>query len=490
MPATRPARTRFAPSPTGFVHIGSIRTVLYDWLLSRQTGGQFILRIEDTDRNRFVEGAEQQVKDSLLMMGFNWDEGPDVGGPFGPYVQSQRLDLYAAHASKLEEKGLLYRCFCTSERLEQVNREKQARKEPPGYDRHCRNLSPVERQTEIDAGKPFVLRLATPLEGETVLHDVLRGAITFQHNRLNDPVMIKSDGFPTYHFAVVVDDHLMEITHVLRGDEWIATSPYHVLLYTFFGWEQPIWVHVPQVLGTDGNKLSKRHGATAINEFVDKGYLVEAITNCLALVGWGYDETTEVMTREELIQRFTIERISPNGGVFSPDKLNWFNGLYIRQLDHASIAAMIMPYLERAGLVASPPTEAQQAYVTRLVPLIHDRLHLLSEAPELLSFFFQAPLHYPAGDLIPKKLDAVTTRQLLEQVHQTLTALPLWEHEHLETTLRALAATLNAKTGDLFMAIRVAVTGNRATPPLFDTLVAIGRDESLRRITTAAATLE
>ncbi|MBA3943158.1 MAG: glutamate--tRNA ligase [Herpetosiphonaceae bacterium] len=490
MPDLRPARTRFAPSPTGFVHIGSMRTVLFDWLLARQTGGQFILRVEDTDRKRYVPGAEEQLKASLQMMGFQWDEGPDVGGPFGPYRESERLPIYHPLAAEMEERGILYRCFCTPERLEAVNREKQARREPPGYDRHCRNLSPEDRAAQQAAGIPSVLRLATPLDGETVLHDVLRGPITFKHAVLNDPVMIKSDGFPTYAFAANVDDHLMEITHVLRGDEWIATSPYHVLLYQFMGWEQPVWVHVPQVLGTDGKKLSKRHGATAINEFIERGYLVEALTNCLALVGWGYDETTEFMTREELIERFSIERISPNGGVFSHDKLNWFNGHYIRQHTPQEIAGMIMPYLEKAELVSTPATPEQQALVERIVPLIQDRLQTLSDAIDLSRFFFEAPTQYVRNDLVPKKLDVATTKELLQHAYTTLSGLVTWDEEGLEPALRDLAEQRGVKAGDLFMALRVAATGSKATPPLFQTLAVLGQAATLERLTVATASLE
>ncbi len=486
----RPARTRFAPSPTGFVHIGSMRTVLFDWLLARQTGGQFILRVEDTDRNRYVPGAEEQLKASLRMMDFDWDEGPDVGGPFGPYRQSDRLAIYHPLAAEMEERGILYRCFCTSERLEAVNREKQARKEPPGYDRHCRNLSPAERAAQQAAGLSSVLRLATPLDGETVLHDTLRGAITFKNAVLNDPVMIKGDGFPTYHFAANVDDHLMEITHVLRGDEWLATSPYHVLLYQFMGWEQPVWVHVPQVLGADGKKLSKRHGATAINEFIERGYLVEALTNCLALVGWGYDETTEIMTRQELIERFSIEHISPNGGVLSHDKLNWFNGQYIRQHTPEEIAVMIAPYLEQAELVSTPITPEQQAFVERLVPLIQDRLQILSDAIDLSRFFFQPPTQYVRNDLVPKKLDVPTTKELLQQAYTTLSDLATWDEASLDPALRGLAEQRGVKAGDLFMALRVAVTGSKATPPLFQTLAVLGKDATLERLTVATASLE
>ncbi len=429
-----PVRTRFAPSPTGYVHIGSMRTVLFNWLLARGTGGQFLLRVEDTDRKRYVEGAEEQLKASLRMMDLQWDEGPDVEGPFAPYHQSERLPIYHRYAEQLEAAGHLYKCFCTSERLKQVNDEKIARREPPGYDRHCRYLTPEERQAEIDAGKAYVLRLAVPLDGETVCQDLLRGPIVIQNRVLTDQTMVKSDGFPTYHLAAIVDDHEMKITHVLRGDEWIATFPIHVLLYQYLGWEQPVWAHMPQVLGSSGKKLSKRDGDTAITDYLARGYLVEAITNCLALVGWGYDETTELMTRDELIERFTLEKVSASGGVFSIDKLNWFNGQYIRKLSTEEVAARILPFVQQAGLVSDPASPDERAYLQVLVPLIHERLVTLDEAPELLGFFFQRPTELNPADLVPKKLDAVRTREILSAAGEALSRLDTWDEPAWSST--------------------------------------------------------
>jgi glutamyl-tRNA synthetase len=487
--AERPARTRFAPSPTGYVHIGSMRTILFEWLWARHTGGQFLLRIEDTDRNRYVEGAEEQLKESIRMMDLLWDEGPDVGGPFVPYKQSERLDIYHRYAQELLAKGHLYKCWCTPERLKQVNEEKQARKEPPGYDRHCRFLSDEQRAAEEASGKPYVLRLAVPLEGETVLNDLIRGPISFQNALQNDLVMIKGDGFPTYHFAVVVDDHEMQITHAMRGDEWIPTSPLHVLLYQFFGWEQPVWVHLPQVLGPDGKKLSKRHGDTSITDYLEKGYLPEAITNFLALIGWGFDESTEIMSRDELIQRFDLRKISPSGGVFNLEKLNKFNGIYIRQMSAAELTERILPYLQRDNLLSDPMTDEQRSYIEQLVPLIQERLVVLSEAPELLRLFFHAPASYDPALLVPKKLDAATTQQALATAIGALRDLESWSVEALEARLRALAEELGLKVGDLFMALRVGATGSKVSPPLFETMHALGRDETLARLERAAATL-
>ncbi len=487
--ATR-ARTRFAPSPTGFVHIGSMRTVLFDWLWARHTGGQFILRIEDTDRNRYVEGAEEQLKASLRMMGVEWDEGPDTGGPFAPYKQSERLPIYQRYAEQLLATGHFYECYCTPERLKQVNEEKIARKEPPGYDRHCRYLTDEERAQQRAESPTRVVRIAVPEEGETVCHDMLRGDIVVPNRTLTDLVMLKSDGFPTYHLAAIVDDHEMKITHTLRADEWLPTFPIHVLLYQFLGWEQPVWCHVPQVLGPDSKKLSKRHGDTSITDYLEKGYLVEALTNCLALIGWGYDETTEIMSRDELIERFTLDRVSPSGGVFSVDKLNWFNGVYIRKLSAADLAGRLLPYMQKAGLIQAEASEEDRAYLERLTPLVQERLVVLSEAPEHLRFFYEAPRQLPVNELVPKKLDAGIAHRALAAARDRLQTLEPWDENGLEARLRALAEELELKTGDLFMTLRVAATGSKVSPPLFQTLDALGKDETLRRIDFALNTLE
>lgn len=485
----RPARTRFAPSPTGYLHIGGVRTVIFDWLWAKHTGGQFILRIEDTDRNRYVEGAEEQLKESIRMMGLHWDEGPDVGGPHAPYKQSERLNIYHTYAEELLAQGHLYKCWCTPERLKQVNEEKQARKEPPGYDRYCRYLSAEERAANEASDKPYTMRLAVPLEGETVVNDLIRGPITFQNALQNDAIMIKSDGFPTYHFAAIVDDHEMQITHVMRADEWIATSPLHVLLYQFFGWEQPIWVHLPPVLGSNNKKLSKRDGDVAINEYLDKGYLPEALLNFLALIGWGYDETTEIMTREELIERFDLKKISPSGGKFNVEKLNNFNGIYIRKLTPRELTERILPYMQRAGLVGETVSAEQRAYIEQLVPLIQERLVVLSEAPEFLRFFFEAPTSYDQALLVPKKLEPHTAQEAIGASIAALRELGEWDVPVIEARLRALAEELGLKIGDLFMTLRVGATGSKVSPPLFETMHALGRDETLARLERARSSI-
>jgi len=323
-----------------------------------------------------------------------------------------------------------------------------------------------------------------------VVNDLLRGPITFQNALQNDQVMLKSDGFPTYHFAAIVDDHEMEITHVLRGDEWIATSPLHVLLYEFFGWQQPIWIHLPIVLGSDGKRLSKRHGDTSITDYLDKGYLPEALANFLALIGWGYDETTEIMTRDELIERFDLHKISPSGGAFNLEKLNKFNGIYIRQLSADELATRIIPYLAEAGIIDATPGADERARVEELVPLIQERLVTLNEAPELLRFFFEAPQSYDPQLLVPKKLDPAAARNALQAAATALADVESWTTEALEARLRALADELGMKVGDLFMPVRVAASGSKVSPPLFETLHALGRDETLARVNKALETLQ
>jgi glutamyl-tRNA synthetase len=483
----QPARTRFAPSPTGPVHIGSMRTILFDWLWARHTEGQFILRIEDTDRQRYLPEAEAQIREAIRRMGLHWDEGPDIGGPFGPYIQSERLPIYQRHATDLLARGHLYKCWCTPEHLHQVNIAKQARKEPPGYDRRCRFLAPEQRAAYEASGQPYTLRLAIPLEGETVLHDLIRGPIVFHNHLQHDPIMIKSDGFPTYHFAVVVDDHAMGITHILRGDDWIATAPLHVLLYQFFAWQQPVWVHVPQVLGPDGKKFSKRHGATSVIDYLDQGYLPEALINFLALIGWGYDETTEIMTIEELTARFDLTRISPSGGSFNIDKLNKFNGIYIRNLELPDLLERVLPYLRRAEILGSTLTEAEQGTLTRLLPLVRERVVVLSDASPLIRPFFQTPAYDPTL-LLPKKSDVATIRNALQAAINTLAALAPWETSAIEAQLRQLAADLNLKR-ELLMSMRVAATGSTVSLPLFETLDVLGQETTVQRLSQAVALL-
>ena len=482
-------RVRYAPSPTGYPHVGNIRTALFNWLFARHSGGSFIVRIEDTDVNRRVEGAVEAILDGLRWLGIDWDEGPEVGGNYGPYFQSQRLDLYRKTARLLVEAGHAYPCYCSGERLAQMRAEMAQRKDSMrSYDRHCRNLSPAE-QAKLEAqGIVPVIRFKTPLEGETTFNDLIKGEVVFDNTTLDDLVLLKSDGYPTYHLANVVDDHLMEITHILRADEWLSSTPRHVLLYNALGYQPPLIAHLPMILGEDRSKLSKRHGATSIIEYREQGYLPQAMTNFLALLGWSLDDRTELFTREELIRDFSIERISKTSAIFSMDKLDWMNGVYIRKTSVDELTDRLLPFLDK-GLPTSVSRPLSREYIKHIVPLIQERLTKFDQAASSCDFFFTDDLTYDASLLTGKKLSREDAIRGLEAALKRLQAAPFETHP-LEETLRALAAELGLKTGELFGLLRVATTGRTAAPPLFQTMAVLGRERCLKRIQAAAKKLQ
>lgn len=486
-------RVRFAPSPTGYLHIGGARTALYNRLLAGKKKGFFLLRIEDTDRSRYLPEALDDILTGLKWLGLDWDEGPDVGGPVGPYQQSERVDIYRQYARQLVEEGKAYYCFCSPERLQALRRQQEAAKEPTGYgyDGHCRNLSEEEHRKYRAEGKKPVIRFKMPQEGKIQVIDALRGEMIFDLQTLDDFVLLKSDGFPTYHLANVVDDHLMKITHVMRGDEWIASTPRHVLLYQAFGWTAPVFLHLPVLLSPDGKgKLSKRHGATSLREYREKGYLPEALNNFLLLLGWHPPDDRELFTLEEATAAFSPERISTSPVAFSLDKLNWFNGVYIRKLTPEDLAARVLPFLQKDGLLPEPCPPERFAYLVRIIPLVQERLKLLTEITEMAGYFLQEEIPPPPRELlIPKKSSAAQTRILLTEAEKELAKNDDFSSEALETTLRRLAASLDVKPGLLFMPLRVAVTGRTATPGLFETMAVIGKERVLRRIKAAAGVL-
>jgi len=487
---TTQVRVRFAPSPTGDLHVGGARTALFNWLFARQHGGAFILRIEDTDQARLVGQSIRGIIEGLKWLGLEWDEGPDIGGPYGPYIQSQRLPLYQEHARWLVEHGYAYYCFCTPERLERVRQEQRARGEPPGYDRHCRYLPPEEVAARLARGEPAVIRFKMPLEGETTIVDLLRGEITYENRLLQDLVLLKSDGFPTYHLANVVDDHYMEISHILRAEEWIPSAPLHAHLYRAFGWEMPVLCHLPLILSPDGKgKLSKRHGATGVLEFKRLGYLPEAMINYLALLGWAYDAEREIFSREELIQLFRLEEVNPHPARFNFEKLLWMNQYYINHvLSLDDFARRCVPFLQEAGLVgpeADDPTSPAFAYVREVVALVKDRAKLLSEVPELTRFFFTEIEDYDPELLLQRKVEPETVLSALERTIAVLETADFADEADLERRLRSLAEELGLKTGQLFMPIRVAVTGRTVSPGLFETLRVLGRERALDRLARA-----
>ena len=481
---TKPVRVRFAPSPTGLPHVGNIRTALFNWLFARHCGGTFIVRIEDTDVARKVEGALEAILDGLRWLGLDWDEGPEVGGEYGPYFQSQRLERYREAAERLISQGDAYYCYCSPERLDEMRREQAKRKQPPGYDRLCRELSEQERSQKEAGGITPVVRFKTPLEGQTGFNDLIWGDLVFENKTLDDFVLLKSDGYPTYHLANVVDDHAMEISHVLRAEEWLSSVPRHCLLYRAMGFEPPQFAHLPMILGPDRSKLSKRHGAVSITDYSEQGFLPEAMVNFLALLGWSLDDKTELMSRQEIVENFSLQRISRTAAVFNNDKLNWMNGVYIRGLSLEGFVQQALPFLDR-GLPAEVKRPLSVDYVTQIMPLIQERARTLAEAPELTQFFFIDELHYEADLLIGKKMDSAATIKALETAKQRLSEIESFDTESLESLLRPLAEELGLKAGQLFGALRGAVTGRAATPPLFQTMAVLGKERCLRRIEAA-----
>jgi glutamyl-tRNA synthetase len=495
---TSNVRVRFAPSPTGELHIGSVRTVVFDYLLARHFHGTFILRIEDTDQTRYVPGSVRVVLDSLKWLGIEFDEGPsrqelasigedwegapEIGGPYGPYIQSLRRDLYKQAAEELVTRGAAYRCDCSPERLEALRKQQMANHQSLGYDRLCRH----KRPGEVDPNKPHVIRLAVPPEGTTSFHDLIKGDITFDNRLVDDAVLLKSDGLPTYHLAVVVDDHAMRISHVTRGDDWISSAPKHILLYQAFGWPLPEFAHVPNVLAPDGRKLSKRHGATSVAEFRKQGYLPEALLNFLAFLGWapGEGEEQEIFAPQELAERFSLEHVNKAGAVFSYDKLEWMNGEYIRAMPLDELAERVLPYLSE-GLGISEAELRASGKLMGLMPLIRERMKRLTDAAGLCDLFFKDFPPPPASALVGKKMDAASSLAALRRVIATLASVPDWTEHAMEPPMRALTEELGLKTGQLFGIVRVAVTGRDVAPPLFGTMVVLGREKVMERLRAA-----
>jgi glutamyl-tRNA synthetase len=496
-------RVRFAPSPTGELHIGGLRTALFDWLFARKMDGQFVLRLEDTDRTRYKPEAIRSIMDGLRWLGLDWDEGPDleelqrvgmknaaqyaIGGPYGPYIQSSRLALYKQVAEELVARGLAYRCNCSPERLEAVRQVQRARKEPPMYDRHCRDLPPGA----VSPDEPHVIRLKVPLTGQTVIHDAIRGDMVFDNAGQDDQVLLKSDGFPTYHLAVVVDDQYMEITHVLRDERWITSDPKRMLIYQALGWQPPIFYHVPLVNGTDGKPLAKRHGATSVSQFRSQGYLPEAMVNFLAFLGWapGEGEEREVFSREELTAVFDPSHLNKAPAVFSYDKLDWMNGVYIRSLPEETLLERLLPFWQRAGLVPDPCPEDMRARLLKVVPLVRERIKRLNEIVEWTDFMFQEIGPVPVERLVGDRMTPQASLAALRRVRGLLASVDPFEAEVMEPPMRALAQELGLKAGQLFGIVRWATSGKQVSPPLFGSLAVMGRERVLARLHAAEQAL-
>lgn len=491
--STSPARVRFAPSPTGRTHLGSGRTALYDYLLAQQTGGQFILRIEDTDRKRYVPGAEKELMDSLRWLGLEWDEGPDVGGPHAPYHQSKRKDIYLEHAHQLIAQGDAYYCFCSPERLAELRREQEKRREPPRYDGLCRRLDPSEAQARAAAGEPHVIRFKIPREGAINVNDRLRGDITVENKNLDDYIIVKSDGLALYHLAAMVDDHLMGVTHVIRGSEWLPTFPLHAHILRAFGWEEPEWVHLSVFLKPSGKgKMSKRDEADMLKDgqsiyiadLQALGYLPEAVVNWIALMGWSYDDRAEFFTMADLIEKFSLDRLNPSPAAINFSKLDHFNGLHIRSLAPDDLARRLKPFFERVGY------QVEDDKLSRISPIIQERITTLDEAVEIAGFFFEEEVQPDPEELVGKNMDAASSTQAARRAYAVLAELPEISPESAEGPMRQLAGELGLKAGQLFGILRIAITGQRVSPPLFETMAIVGKDKVLQRLAKAIELLE
>ncbi len=462
-------RVRIAPSPTGDPHVGTAYIALLNYLFARQRGGQFILRIEDTDRARFVAASEQMIFDALRWLGLEWDEGPDVGGPYGPYRQSERSEIYRQAVDLLLASGRAYRCFCTPERLEEMRRAQSAAKLPPRYDKTCLRLAPGEIAARQAAGLSWVARLNVPQPGETVFRDELRGEIRFDHANVDDQILLKSDGFPTYHLANVVDDHAMAITDVIRAEEWISSTPKHVLLYQAFGWPAPRFWHMPLLRNSDKSKISKRKNPVSLIYYRQAGYLPQALLNFLGLMGGGMPADLEKFTLAEMVEKFQFERISLGGPVFDLEKLQWLNGVYLRALAPDEFLAQL-----QATVFSSEILRA-------IVPLVQERIETLAQFGDLADFFFRDDIAPPPEIWLPKKRTPAETLKITALMLEALEAAE-WSHAALEAALRDLAAAQGWTAKEVFMLLRAILTGKTASPPLLESAVVLGRARGLDRI--------
>lgn len=474
----KPVRVRFAPSPTGHLHVGSARTALFNYLFARHHDGTYILRIEDTDLQRNTEESLAGILDALRWLGLEWDEGP--------YFQSERLEHYREHLAKLLDSGRAYSCFCTSEELDRMRDEQRKRGEAPRYDGRCFHLSDEERQAKLEAGTPHVMRFRAHPEGETTFTDAIRGDMRFPNNVVDDFVIIKSDGMATYQFAVVVDDALMEITHVIRGEDHLSNTPKQIQIYEALGYEPPNFAHIPLILAEDKGKLSKRHGAVWVGEFRADGYLPHALVNYLALLGWAYDDRTEIFSPDELIKHFTLEGVSRHPAVFDYKKLNWMNGTYIRDLSVEDFVQAALPVLVDAGVVPVDLNEEGHERLNKILNLLQTRVGTLSELPAQVGYFFSDSVEFDPK-AVKRFFERPYVPALFESLLDSLVGLTPFTEDNLEPIFKGLASNLELRLGDVIQPVRVAVTGSTISPPMYDTLALLGRAKCCERLRTAAA---
>lgn len=477
-------RTRFAPSPTGSPHIGNIRSALFAWLFARHNKGKFIVRIEDTDRERSVEGSVDKIKESLDFLGLDYDEGLDKRGESGPYVQSERQDLYKKYAQQLVDKGKAYPCFCTPERLDEMRREQQQNKQAPRYDRKCLQLTEAEIKEKLAAGEPHVIRFKIP-EGITAFKDIVRGKISIKNDTLDDQVILKSDSFPTYHLAVIVDDHLMKISHVIRAEEWLPSTPKHILLYQAFGWEVPEYAHLPMILGSDKKKLSKRHGASAFLDYKKQGYLPEALVNFMVFLGWNPKSEREKFSLAELVKEFDLANVNRAGAIFDLEKLDSINGQYIREMSIDDFAKYCAPYLEKAG-------ECEPDYIKQAVALEQERVRKFSEITEAVEYFFTDELDYDADLLVWKKMRRSDVKLSLEKTLAFYESLSDKDFtiENLEKVTKEYIEQGGINTGEMLWPLRVALCGRQNSPSPFEIAGVLGREKTLMRVKAAVNKLD
>ncbi|RKD33810.1 glutamate--tRNA ligase [Thermohalobacter berrensis] len=481
-------RVRFAPSPTGYLHIGGLRTALYDYLFAKQNGGKYILRIEDTDRSRYVEGAIENLIESLMWAGVEHDEGVFIEngklvqkGEYGPYIQSERLDIYKKYVDELIEKGHAYYCFCSKERLDKVRENQKKKGLIPKYDGYCRNISIEEAKKRIEAGEKYTVRLKLPTNKDITFTDLIRGKITINTKDIDDQVLLKSDGFPTYHLAVVVDDHLMKITHIVRGEEWLPSTPKHVYLYEAFGWEQPVYVHLPTVLNKDKKKLSKRHGDVSVGDFRKKGYLPEALVNYLALVGWSPESNKEIFSMDELIKEFSFDRVSNTGGVFDQGKLNWINGQYIRKSTVDRITKLAIPHLIEAGYITEEDVENRYEWIKTMVSTVQESLSYVAEIVDKVDIYFKDEIDL-SDEKVRKVLSGEQVPQLLEAFKEELNNIEEIDDEFAKKVFKNIQKKTKIRGKSLYMPIRAMLTGQLHGPEMGDILKVLGKQNILNRI--------
>jgi len=492
MVKTEPARVRFAPSPTGHMHLGSARTALYDFLIAKQSGGKFIIRIEDTDRKRYVEGAEQELLDGLKWTGLEWDEGPDKGGPYGPYRQSERKEIYLKYAKDLILSGNAFYCFCTAQELEEKRQKQLKVKENPHYDGACRDIALDEAEKRVTKGENHVIRFRAPNSGSTTVNDLIRGPITVDNRLIDDHILVKTDGWALYHLAAMVDDHKMMISHVIRGSEWLPTFPLHALIVRAFGWEEPVWVHLSVFLKPSGKgKMSKREAADLmkdgysifVKDLEELGYLPEAVINWIVLMGWSLDGSTEFFTLQDLVEKFNLRGLNPSPAAINFTKLDHFNGLHIRNISTEDLAGRIKPFLEKSGLITD------DEILLKIAPIIRERIVTLDDVVEMAGFFFKESIEHVIEDLVVNGLTKDESKKILQDAITIITPLKIISSEDTEIKMREYVESSPYTPGQVFGIMRVAVTGQKVSPPLFESMEIIGKHKVIERLSRARGIL-